>query len=117
VLSLLPESTHVGSVCFRCALVIFTLHLGVEGCRWQMAPAYLVTAILFVASAWPQFLKLGIWPGGALFVFLLGAAGMGIIMPVFDFPAPTGPYKIGSLTQHLVDKARSENPGWRHRPA
>jgi predicted dienelactone hydrolase len=87
-----------------------------EGSRWQMAPAYGLTAIF--VSIW----ALGIVvPGGIHFnrALLLPGAGMGVLvlvisfalpvlMPVFHFPKPAGPYAIGTLTYHWVDTFRPE---------
>lgn len=36
------------------------------------------------------------------------AVALPITVPVFRFPAPTGPYAIGTLTYHWIDAARSE---------
>ena len=48
------------------------------------------------------------------YVGRIGALGLGIavalpmMVPVFGFPHPTGPYEIGTLTYHWVDASRSE---------
>ena len=100
--------------------LITTLIAGIqilaEGPRWQMIPAYALTAIL-----------LSIWVLGMVIpgdnhvnraVSFLGA-GMGILvlvisitlpvlMPVFYFPKPSGPYAIGTLTYHWIDTSRPE---------
>jgi len=36
------------------------------------------------------------------------AAALPILVPVFHFPHPTGPYQVGTLTYHWVDAARPE---------
>ncbi|MDV3223422.1 hypothetical protein [Intrasporangium sp.] len=38
---------------------------------------------------------------------LLGV-GKSVVLPQFRFPAPSGPYAIGTVTQHWVDPARAE---------
>lgn len=43
-----------------------------------------------------------------LFIFMLASTGLYIIVPVFHFASPRGPYKIGTLTYHWVDKSRPE---------
>jgi predicted dienelactone hydrolase len=42
------------------------------------------------------------------FMCLLGSAVMGIVLPVFEFPVPTGSFSVGSTTRHLVDAMRPE---------
>ena len=93
--------------------LILGLHLVVEGWRWQMAPGYLTTLVLCAATAWPRFVKLGIWSGATLLVCLLGVLVLGTILPVFDFPAPTGPFAIGSVIRHFVDSTRLETQSGR----
>ena len=83
----------------------------VEGHRWQMYPAYLVTAWLFLSSIWPRTAELGMWTGVAGLGCLLGAATMGTILPVFEFPTPRGPFVIGTVSRHLVDMNREETQG------
>ena len=39
---------------------------------------------------------------------LVVAIGMRIVLPVFHFPHPSGPYEIGTLTYHWVDDDRAE---------
>ncbi len=98
------------------ALLIAGAQILVEGPRWQMIPAYLLTIILF--SIW----LLGLVIPGAIPVnrlaSLLGAAvgvlvlvisiALPILLPVFQFPKPTGPYAIGTLTYHWTDTSRHE---------
>jgi predicted dienelactone hydrolase len=92
-------------------LVVVALHLGVEGYRWQMALGYLAALVLFLAFGMPRFLKLGWLTGGGVGLCLLAAAAMGTLLPVFEFPRPTGPFTIGSVRRHLTDPARAETHG------
>jgi predicted dienelactone hydrolase len=96
--------------------LIAGLQMLVEGPRWQMIPAYGLTAIFL--SIW---VLRSVIPGGNhanRAVSFLGA-GMGvlvllisialpILMPVFHFPKPSGPYAIGTLTYHWIDTSRPE---------
>ena len=44
-------------------------------------------------------------------VILLAAVAVGLLrlfLPIFQFPRPTGPYAIGTLTYHWVDAERAE---------
>lgn len=98
------------------ALLIAILEVVFEGFRWQMVPAYTLTAIYSV-----------IWmvnkqSGGSLHTnrvasFLGTAFGviviiisiiLPIVLPVFSFPKPNGPYGIGTMTYHWVDMSRLE---------
>jgi Platelet-activating factor acetylhydrolase, isoform II len=93
------------------ALLLMISQIKVEGHRWQMYPAYLVTAWLFLSSIWPRMAELGMWTGVAGLSCLLGAATMGTILPVFEFPTPRGPLAIGTVSRHLVDMNREETQG------
>jgi pimeloyl-ACP methyl ester carboxylesterase len=90
------------------ALLLAIIQVVVEGYRWQMYPAYLVTAGLFLTRTWPGRARRGIWTSVAGLGCVLGSATLCIVLPVFEFPRPTGPFAIGSVTRHLVDPAREE---------
>jgi predicted dienelactone hydrolase len=99
------------------ALQIAVAQVLVEGPRWQMLPAYSLTVLFFVASMLMNIAPtVGPAPRSR---FTLVTVGLGVlwlavsvalpmIVPVFRFPTPTGPYAIGTLTYHWVDAARSE---------
>ncbi len=88
----------------------------VEGPRWQMVPAYALSLIFFLI--W----LLGIIiPGGIHINRLFSGACVGVgvlalivsnalplVLPVFHFPHPSGPYRIGTMTYHWVDTSRDE---------
>jgi hypothetical protein len=94
----------------------------VEGPRWQMFLAYALSGVLFLVwllqSGEPAgkarghgrvkwvAAQLGAGALGAL--ALVASIALPVILPVFRFPHPTGPYAIGTLTYHWVDAARSE---------
>lgn len=89
----------------------------IEGPRWQMVPAYVLSAIFFVFWLLQNFTPAGSavregWVSRlavALTVFGLGISiVLPIILPVFGFPQPTGQYAIGTLTYHWVDDSRPE---------
>ena len=98
------------------ASLIAVAQVVLEGQRWQMLLAYALAIAFFVV--W----LLGLATTGGLHVDRL-VAGLGIglgalmlafcialpiILPVFHFPRPTGPYAIGSVTYHWVDATRPE---------
>ena len=93
------------------AILVFVFHLIFEGCRWQMAPSYLSTGVLFLASICPSFVKLGFWSSSGIVIGLVLGAVIGTILPVFSFPSPTGPFSIGSMSRHLADASREETLG------
>jgi predicted dienelactone hydrolase len=103
------------------ALLIAGAQALIEGPRWQMLPAYALAGLLFlvwllrnIAAAgrpagrrWTNRLVAGLAVG-------LGVLGLAVsivlpvILPVFRFPHPSGPYAIGTLTYHWVDVNRPE---------
>ena len=93
----------------------------VEGVRWEMFPAYLLTGLFFLA--WMLRTRPGTshptkqTPSNRYFASLgigLGIVGLAVslasplILPVFHFPRPSGPYSIGTVTYHWVDAQRPE---------
>lgn len=93
------------------AVLLTVLHLLIEKYRWQMVPAYVITAVLAVLAllrltkpAKPASKWLAV---GGLFVLGL-AFVLPILIPVPQLPAATGPYPIGTQTVMLVDNGRTE---------
>jgi predicted dienelactone hydrolase len=98
------------------AVLLIVCHGMIEGVRWQMLPVYLTALIFFLyasmqlitgdKSTMPTGLDYPVGIGGLLVV------GMGILLstalPVFELPAPTGPYKIGTQIRHIVDRKRRD---------
>jgi predicted dienelactone hydrolase len=92
----------------------------IEGPRWEMAPAYVLTAVMvlvWLRSTVPAGRRASQMPtnrvatGVAIGLGVLGLAlaiALPLILPVFRFPAPGGPYGIGTMTYHWVDPARPE---------
>ncbi|MDA3942911.1 MAG: hypothetical protein PF694_05160 [Bacteroidetes bacterium] len=85
---------------------VLILHFIFEGYRWQMIPAYLIVIILiwclyrekpFFKGAWIRKTISGI----AFVILLLLGWGLPYIFPVFNLPAPTGEYSVGSQYIHL----------------
>ncbi len=103
------------------ALLIAVAQVLLEGARWQMLPAYVLIGLFFliwllqnsaaVVGLIGQILnhRLVIGIGVALGVLGLAVSlALPIILPVFRFPQPTGPYTIGTLIYHWVDADRPE---------
>ena len=93
----------------------------VEGGRWQMLPAYALTALLLSLWGLPNFAAAGVQPGRARLAgvgaaLAIGAGGLGwviavalpMMVPVFRFPNPVGPHGIGTVTYRWVDSSRAE---------
>ena len=85
-------------------------HLVVEAPRWQMAPAYVLTAGLLLAVLWRGRTGAAARRAGlALGFTALGLAlAVSLAFPVFRFPEPEGPYAIGTTTYHWTDAARPD---------
>jgi hypothetical protein len=85
-------------------------HLWYERSRWQMVPAYLLGVILPFneVADWTQGYHPPAFSGWAFFVLACTAIGLCVLMPVFKLPAPTGPYKVGTQTRHLIDETRTD---------
>lgn len=86
--------------------------VGVEGWRWQMLPAELLTGALVLAWAWQRGADAETGLGRPCLVIGVVMLGLAIALPtalpVFRLPTPTGPDAIGTLTYHWVDAARGE---------
>ena len=93
----------------------------IEGSRWQLAPAYLLLGLLCLLWVSQKSSKTGDVASSKPFrplvagsAILLGVAAMTIsvalpiILPVFAFPRPGGPYAIGTMTYHWTDASRPE---------
>lgn len=99
----------------------------VEGMRWQMVPAYFLNVVLLCVWLWrfhrvsgkqlPEPLPERRRRPPRLLTYLAFGAGMAMLaasvtaataFPVFRFPEPSGPYKIGTTTYHWVDEERRE---------
>lgn len=101
---------------------VLALHLVLEGYRWQLAPAYALTAILLLMSlrtarrnqpaqmAPPARSRtIRRIAAGVLVLVALGTTTLlATLMPVFDLPAPSGALRIGTTTFSLVDSSRPE---------
>ena len=99
------------------ALVIAIAQVLVEGPRWQMVPAYALSGLFFLVWLLQNNASAGGSAGQRRTPRLavgLGALGLAIsitlpiVIPVFRFPHPGGPYGIGALTYHWVDAERPE---------
>src|SRR5207253_1879288 len=95
-------------------------HIFVEGWRWQMTPIYAVSLALFfyqfsrvfrspTEQAESASQRLRKYFGHAVGLLFLGIGTLlSMVLPVFRFPKPTGPFNVGTISLHLVDKTRHE---------
>lgn len=98
------------------ALLVAVIQIAAEGPRWQMIPAYVLTAIFALLGLAGILVpgRIHIQPAvsilgtGAGVLTLVIATALPILLPVFRFPKPAGPYAIGTLTYHWVDPSRPE---------
>ncbi len=102
-------------------VLVAVIQVLVEGQRWQMVPAYVLTGAFFLVWLLQNFAVANGIAGqstGNRFVTGL-AAGLGIvalavsialpvILPIFRFPPPGGPYRVGTMTYYWVDSSRRE---------
>ncbi len=103
------------------ALLIAGVQALVEGPRWQMVPAYTLAGVFFLiwlaqrnapaakptGMSWTRRLAAGLAVGLGVLALAVSVA-LPVLIPVFRFPKPTGPYAIGTLTYHWVDTSRPE---------
>jgi len=97
------------------ALGLLLLHLGIEGYRWQMVPAYLLvvwSCARGISSrdgagaepVWGRFIRL---------IAALAACALTIVLaegsPVFEAPPPSGSYLVGTSCLELVDASREDS--------
>ncbi len=107
-------------------VIFIALHLLVEGYRWQMVPAYVLTAVFLLssirtfwqerpsrspqkpppASRWRTVFRIT----GAVLAMLVFAvvALIPAAMPVFELPQPSGAFPVGTTRLSLLDSSRPE---------
>jgi len=92
------------------AALSLLLHLVVEGYRWQMIPAYFLTAIAFFGSVLCILLRnvrhgetysrrrkfLSIIGIALALLMLAIAVVLPVLFPIFNLPEPTGSYAVGT---------------------
>lgn len=79
--------------------------------RWQMAPAYLVFAVLSLLLLKRSHSRVAIRSAGVLVGIVVLAIGLiaSLGLPIVKLPAPNGPYIVGSTSLSLLDESRDNS--------
>lgn len=86
-------------------LALFLAHLILEGFRWQMSPIYLAYSICLFCVFRKKEIFIGNWLKksfvGLCYILLISLGYLfATIFPIFQLPAPTGPYQVGARYIH-----------------
>jgi hypothetical protein len=89
-------------------LLTVLIHLFVEKSRWQMMPAYVASFGIVVCGYAGITIAHRISVVASLFAvaMLLASVLLGIVVPVFSLPQPSGRYPIGTVTRAWVPTDR-----------
>lgn len=111
---------------FGLVVVLLLAHLLIEKGRWQMLPMYGLTLALAIVeihlwrqgssnveARWtlPRKLAASFLKGLSVhlaWLLWLAAIALGLLLPVFELPKPSGPYSVGTQDLHFVDAKRPE---------
>ena len=94
------------------SLVVAFLHLTVEGLRFHMVPTYALLTSLAALTASrargkPQTARSRLWvlvaKGIPVAIWVVLAAALPLLFPVFTYEEPTGPYGIGTASYEVTD--------------
>lgn len=96
------------------ALALILLHVVIEGQRWQMIPAYVLTAVLAAGLIFGA--TNGLFNGRAATILssllgtplIIAAIALPIALPVPNPPNPTGRFAVGTASYHWIDQSRPE---------
>ncbi|WP_433922574.1 alpha/beta hydrolase family protein [Paenibacillus taichungensis] len=99
------------------SVVLLLVHGVIEGLRWPMIPAYLLTLVPLIVliakrSKSADGRKFGrvriIVTSLLVLVYAAVTMGLPLLFPVFSFDKPTGPYGIGTVSYDWTDESREE---------
>jgi predicted dienelactone hydrolase len=122
VVSFIPRQS-VRTWALRCAAVAAMIAIAdaaLGNARWQVVPAYVLASVVLLVTylRWRRgrppasvtWARVFLTSVSALLVCILLAVALipPVAFPLFDPPAPTGPYGVGISDVHLVDTARAE---------
>jgi len=108
--SFLGERRRFQVRCFQIGLIVVILHVLFEIARWQMAFCYvgfflLALMILKLTTSHLVVRILGFATG---LLLISTSAFYSVMMPIIEWPAPSGAYKIGSTSYTITDESRDE---------
>ncbi|OXL83948.1 dienelactone hydrolase [Paenibacillus sp. SSG-1] len=99
------------------ATLVLVIHWTVEGYRVQLLFSYGITIMFLAISGYRYFnkkgpMKIPRFMLGSVYtsiaIMLVVTTGLMYAFPVFKLPEPTGNFKVGTQTFHLVDTKRDE---------
>ncbi|MFF2480409.1 acetylhydrolase [Paenibacillus sp. NPDC058071] len=108
---------------FGISAIIMLLHGIIEGMRWPMIPAYVMSALplLIIAvrsirgtnkdeerAVRKAFSLKRVLVTALAVIYSAVAVALPLLLPVFTFKKPAGPYKIGTVTYDWIDTQRDE---------
>jgi dienelactone hydrolase len=92
------------------AVGVGILHVLIEQTRWQMVPAYLLTAVLALQLAYRAKRDFSISHVFSILLIPLWlvAVALPVVFPVAQLPRPTGPFPVGTIAYQWDDTSRLE---------
>lgn len=114
-----PKSKKSRLIYSLIALYIVTVvQIIVEDCRWQMIPCYAASVILTVCIIFrkpekkPRSKSRRRWLDWlwttVLFLYTSVMVALPLLLPVFTFHQPQGPYPVGTAVYHFIDNDRPD---------
>jgi dienelactone hydrolase len=86
------------------ALPIFAAQIALEGYRWQLLPTYFIVLAALLPFKPPHRLSI---TARVLATGVVGVSALfSLLLPVFQLPAPSGKYPVGTAIYHWVDNKR-----------
>ncbi|OIB00929.1 carboxylic ester hydrolase [Paenibacillus sp. LC231] len=114
-----PKSKKSRLIYSLIALYIVTVvQIIVEDCRWQMIPCYAASVILTVCIIFrkpekkPRSNSRRRWTAWlwttVMFLYASVMVALPLLLPVFAFHQPQGPYPVGTAVYHFIDNDRPD---------
>lgn len=114
-----PKSKKSRLIYSLIALYIVTVvQIIIEDCRWQMIPCYAASVILTVCIIFrkpekePRSKSRRRWLDWlwttVLFLYTSVMVALPLLLPVFTFHQPQGPYPVGTAVYHFIDNDRPD---------
>lgn len=115
----IPPARRPSFLRYRPALpvTLALVHVFIDHGRWQLFAAYALAGLISLAAIFEVRDGAGIardrpilrWIGGLVILSVTGvSAALAWLIPLFSFPTPTGPYKVGTRWLALTDSSRFE---------